>query len=257
MTKLRSLPLCVLAGALFAAASASTAVIAQQTAAQVRIVNPIDENQLVTLKGNVHPAANAKNDRGPVSASLPMANLVLVLSRSAEQQAAFDAFVKAQYDSGSPSFHQWLTADEIGQRFGPSETDIATIRRWLASHGFAVSHTANDRMSITFSGTAGQVESAFHTSIHNLSVNGVAHIANMTNPQVPAALAPVVVGIKQLHDFHPHPLHRVGSVVQFNQQLGKWQRVGSPATAAASLSAQAAKTTASTGTAKPRPLFTD
>src|SRR5580698_1915164 len=135
MTNLRSLPLCVLASAFLAAASASTAAIAQQTAPQVRIVTAIDENQLVTLKGNVPPAASAANDRGPVSASLPMKDLVLVLNRSAEQQAAFDAFVSSQYDSGSPNFHQWLTPDQIGLRFGPSLTDIATISNWLSGHG--------------------------------------------------------------------------------------------------------------------------
>jgi subtilase family serine protease len=178
MTNLRSLPLCVFASAILTVASAPTAAMAQQTAdqarADVRIVSPIDENQLVTLKGNVHPAAIAKNDRGPVSASLPMQGLVLVLSRSAEQQAAFDAYVQSEYEAGSPNFHQWLTADQIGERFGPSSADIASITGWLGSQGFAVSHTAKDRMTITFGGTAGQVQSAFHTSIHNLSVNGVA-----------------------------------------------------------------------------------
>ena len=259
MTNLRSLPLCVFASAILTVASAPTAAMAQQTAdqarADVRIVSPIDENQLVTLKGNVHPAAIAKNDRGPVSASLPMQGLVLVLSRSAEQQAAFDAYVQSEYEAGSPNFHQWLTADQIGERFGPSSADIASITGWLGSQGFAVSHTAKDRMTITFGGTAGQVQSAFHTSIHNLSVNGVAHIANMTNPSIPAALAPVVMGIKQLHDFHPHPLHRVGSVVQLNKELGKWQRVAGTASSPASLSAQA-RTAAPATSAKPRPLFT-
>lgn len=260
MTNLRSLPLCAFAGVLFAAASASTAAFAQQPAAQasseVRIVKQIDESQLVTLKGNVHPDAVAKNDRGPVSASLPMAGLVLVLSRSAAQQAAFDAYVESEYDSSSPNFHQWLTPDQIGERFGPSQTDIATISSWLTSRGFAVTHTAKDRMTITFSGTAGQVESAFHTSIHNLSVNGAAHIANMTNPSIPAALAPVVLGIKQLHDFHPHPLHRVGSVVRFNQELGKWQPVGGSTAVAGPLKALAASGTSLTLTAKSRPQFT-
>ncbi len=260
MTNLRSLPLRALAGAALTAVSFSVAAIAQQAAPEVRpevrIVTPIDENQLVTLHGNVIPAANAHNDRGPVSSSLPMQDLVLVLSRSPEQQAAFDAYVQGEYDSGSPYFHQWLTADQIGERFGPSLADIATITNWLASQGFTVSHTAKDRMSITFSGTAGLVQSAFHTSIHHLSVNGVAHIANMINPQIPAALAPVVVGIKQLHDFHPHPLHKVGSVVQFNHELGKWQRVGSPGGSAASLSPLSIGASASAKTAGPRPLFT-
>ena len=60
-------------------------------------------------------------------------------------------------------------------------------------------------MSIRFSGTAAQVQSAFHTEIHNLIVKGVAHIGNMSDPQIPAALSPVVVGVKALHNFFPRP----------------------------------------------------
>jgi len=218
MEKMRSLPLCALACALLLPVFSS----AQQAAPTIRIAGPIDEGQLVTLKGNTVPAANAQNDRGPVSASLPMSDLVLVLSRSPEQQAAFDAYVQSEYDSGSPNYHQWLTPDQIGQRFGPAQADISTIASWLTSHGFAVTRLAKDRMSISFSGTAGQVETAFHTVIHNLEVHGAPHIANMTDPQIPAALSSVVIGVKGLHNFLPHPLHRVGSKVQFNADAHGW-----------------------------------
>ena len=61
-------------------------------------------------------------------------------------------------------------------------------------------------MVIDFSGTAGQVREAFHTEIHHLDVNGIKHIANMSDPRIPAALAPAVVGIVSLHDFRPHPM---------------------------------------------------
>jgi subtilase family serine protease len=60
---------------------------------------------------------------------------------------------------------------------------------------------------IDYSGTAGQVRTAFHTEIHNLEVDGIAHIANTNDPQIPAALAPAVVGIVALHDFKPHASH--------------------------------------------------
>jgi subtilase family serine protease len=221
MKRLLSLALCALAGTLCPCAASN----AQQAASAVRIVNPIDENQLVTLKGNTLAAANAKNDLGPVSGSLPMAGLTLVLSRSPEQQAAFDAFVASQYDQGSPSFHQWLTPAQIGQRFGPAQADISTLSSWLASKGFAVKSASPDGMTIQFSGTAAQVQSAFHTEIHNLSVGGKSHLANMSDPQIPAALAPVIVGIKGLHNFLPHPLHRMGSRVQFNPDAHRWVKL--------------------------------
>ncbi len=226
MAQSRSLPLCVLAGALLCSMAAP-----QTTTSNVRIAGPIDANQLVTLRGEVNPSANARNDRGPVSTSLPLPDLTLVLSRSPERQAAFDAFVASQYDPSSPNFHVWLTPQEIGQRFGPSEADIQTISNWLTSQGFIVKRIPPDRMTIPFSGTAGQAERAFHTQIHNLMVDGVPHYGNMTAPQIPAALAPVVVGVTALHNFLPRPQHVLGSLVQFNPKLGGWQRVMNTASA--------------------------
>jgi hypothetical protein len=242
MIKLRSLPLhvplCLLAGILLFPALA----LGQGVAPTVRIVNRIDESQLVTLRGNTHPFANAKHDQGKVADSLPMTDLILVLSRDPAQQAAFDAYVAGEYDQNSPNYHQWLTPDQIGEQFGPSQTDILTITNWLTGHGFTVSQVTRDRMSIRFNGTAAQVQSAFHTEIHNLVVKGVPHIGNMSDPQIPAALSTVVVGVKSLHNFFPRPLHRMGQVVQRDAQSGKWAR---PAPVGA-------LSTAGSGSASPR-----
>ena len=38
-------------------------------------------------------------------------------------------------------------------------------------------------------------------------MNGAAHIANMSDPQIPAALAPVVIGVVSLNDFRPHAMN--------------------------------------------------
>jgi subtilase family serine protease len=203
----------------------------------VRIVDRIDEANLVTLKGNTHPAANARNEQGRVSPTVPMTDLILVLSRDPAQQAAFDKFVANQYDPASPDFHQWLTPEQVGANFGPAESDITTVTNWLTGHGFTIGEITKDRLSIRFSGTAAQVESAFHTEIHNLSVKGVPHIGNMTDPQIPAALAPVVVGVKALHNFFPRPLHRMGSQVKLSREAGGWQRVSDTRPTAQHLSA--------------------
>ena len=233
---MRSLPF--LALILFTCASLSCVRSIAQSAAPavaptVRIVNAIDDGSLVTLKGNTHPFANARNDRGRVSPDLPMTDLILVLSRSPQQQAAFDKFVAGQYNRDSANFHQWLTPDQVGADFGPSLADIATISSWLAGHGFSIREVTRDHMSIRFSGAAAQVESTFHTEIHNLEVKGTAHIGNMSDPSIPAALAPVVVGVKSLHNFFPHPLHRMGSQVTRDSATGKWQRVSANPTVSA------------------------
>jgi subtilase family serine protease len=79
------------------------------------------------------------------------------------------------------------------------------VTGWLEGHGFQVNSVATSGMVIDFSGTADQVKSAFQTEIHNLNVKGTAHIANMHDPQIPAALAGVVAGVTSLNNFHPKP----------------------------------------------------
>jgi hypothetical protein len=134
MIKLRSLPLHISLCALASACFISAPTHAQGVAPTVRIINRIDESQLVTLKGNTHPFANARHDQGKVADSLPMTDLILVLSRDPAQQAAFDTYVASEYDQNSPNYHQWLTPDQVGSEFGPSQTDILTITNWLTGH---------------------------------------------------------------------------------------------------------------------------
>ncbi|MFZ0395221.1 MAG: protease pro-enzyme activation domain-containing protein [Terracidiphilus sp.] len=213
--------------------SVSALTFAQQPAS--RIAGAIDENQLITLAGNTPPAANPGNDRGPVDPALRLTDLIMVLRRSPDQQAAFDALVASQYDPDSPNYHRWLAPADVASRFGPSAADVASVSSWLASHGLLVDAVAPDRMTLRFSGTAAQVEAAFHTALHRLSVAGESHIANMADPQIPAALAPVVLGVKALHNFFPRPQHRLGSRVTFDPAAGRWRRAASPAAGQTSL----------------------
>ncbi|MBV9401373.1 MAG: S8/S53 family peptidase [Bryobacterales bacterium] len=159
----------------------------------------------VKLGGNRHPLARPEFDRGPVSPEQPVDRIILVLARSAQQQAELDAFVAAQHDPGSPQYQRWLTPEEFGRRFGASDADIRRITDWLSAQGFQIDEVTPGRGSIVFSGTAGQVVSAFRTGIHRFSVNGEMHMANTDDPEIPEALAGVVAGIASLNDFHSQP----------------------------------------------------
>jgi subtilase family serine protease len=174
----------------------------------VLITGPVDENNLVTLAGNTRPEANTKNDRGRVADDLPLEHMMLQLRRPPQQEKALENYIDQLQDPASPYFHKWLTAKQIGQKYGLAQADINAISGWLRSHGFAVNYVYQNRLVIDFSGTAGQVRLAFHTEIHNLQVGAAKHTANMTDPKIPAALAPAVVGVVSLNDFMPHPMYK-------------------------------------------------
>ena len=180
-----------------------------ESRARVLISQSIDESELATLKGNLRPEVNPENDSGPVTDGLRMEHMLLQLQRPPELEKELQQFIDELHNPASPDFHKWLTAQQFGERFGLAQQDLETITHWLEAHGFTVNVVYPSGMLIDFSGTAAQVRAAFHTEIHNLKVNGTNHIANMRNPQIPAALAPAVLGIVSLHDFRPHPMHKM------------------------------------------------
>jgi subtilase family serine protease len=153
------------------------------------IISPIDDSDLIQLKGNTRFEARPANDQGRVEDSLVLNGIQLLLKRSPSQEAAGEQLADEVNKRGSDHFHRWLTAGEYSQRFGAAPEDIATITGWLSSHGFQVEEASPSRMTINFSGTAGQIHEAFHTEIHKLTVGGKSHLANMSDPWIPEALA--------------------------------------------------------------------
>ncbi len=167
------------------------------------IRGPVDETKLVVLEGNTRPEANAKNDRGIVPDEFPLEHMMLQLKRSPEREAALEKFIDELHDAQSPNFHQWLTPEQFAEHYGVAKEDVDKVTAWLKSRGFTIYGAEPSGLRIDFSGTAGLVRSAFHTELHNLEVNGAKHFANMSDPQIPAALGAAVTGIVSLNNFHP------------------------------------------------------
>ena len=166
----------------------------------------VDNSARVILHGNRHPLAIPVNDRGPAPAEMRADRMLLLLQRSAQQEADLQTYLHAVQDADSPDYRRWLSPDEFGRRFGVSDADLATVRQWLVQQGFTVNQVAAGRLAIEFSGTFGQVESAFQTSLHQNVLNGQQHWANATDPEIPQALAPVVRGVVALHNFSPRSM---------------------------------------------------
>jgi len=172
-----------------------------------RITQAIDDSAVIPVPHTTHPLATPTNDRGRTDASLPMNRIVLLLKPSDQQQATLKKLLDSQQDPESPNYHQWLEPEQYAAQFGPHQTDLEEITSWLGQHGFTVNSIAHGQQWIEFSGNVGQVETTFHTEIHNFVVNGESHVANAMDISLPQALTPVVRGVLSLHDFKPKYLH--------------------------------------------------
>jgi large repetitive protein len=200
-------------------------VCAQTTFVQPRITSAIDNTSRVTIPHSTHPLAVPAFDAGALDGSTPMQRMILVLDGSADQDYQLSVLLDSQQTQGSPDYHHWLTPDEFGRRFGPAPQDIQVVSGWLVQQGFSVGQVAHSGRWIEFSGTAGQVETAFQTQMRRYQVRGEAHIANSTDISIPAALAPVVRGVASLHDFFSKPMLSRYYGVERNTQ-GKLAPVG-------------------------------
>jgi hypothetical protein len=182
---------------------AQAATASQAARIPARVTQTVDEGNRVTLHGNVHPMARAEFDRGAVADSEPASRMTLLLQRSSDQETALRQLLEQQQDKTSPNYHKWLAPDQFGKQYGPADSDIQAVTDWLTSRGFTGIKVGAGRTTIEFSGNVGQVRNAFQTEFHHFFVNGKMHVANVSDPQIPAALAPVVGGVLSLHDFRP------------------------------------------------------
>src|SRR5262245_58104947 len=92
-----------------------------------RVAQIPDNSARVTLAGGVNPLARPEFSRGAVTDSFVVDRILLLLKRSDEQEAALQSLLEAQQDRSSPNYHQWLTPEDFGKRFGPSDADIQSV----------------------------------------------------------------------------------------------------------------------------------
>jgi hypothetical protein len=196
-----------------------------------RLTATIDDATRVALHGTVHPLATPANDRGLVPDSTPLKRMQIVLKKSDAQEAAARQLIEDLHNPASPSFHKWLTPDQFGKQFGPSDADVAKLSAWLASKGFSVTRLNPGHQTLEFEGTAGQFRAAFQSEIHRYAITTGTRFANNAEPTIPAALAPVFGGFASLNNFPPHSPAKIAGTAAYDPRTGKskpsWT-IGSP-----------------------------
>jgi hypothetical protein len=148
-------------------------------------------NARTAIAGHIPTWATPAADAGAVANTAPQL-LTFDIARSPEVQAAFDQMLVDQQNPSSPRYHQWLTPQQVGEQFGPTQHDLDALTAWLTTQGFTVTSIAPSRVFVQATAPASVVSNALQTSLHNFTVNGARQQAPLTEPKFPSALAPVV-----------------------------------------------------------------
>jgi subtilase family serine protease len=185
---------------------AATALVAMTAGARAdvpavpTVTHAINDSLTVNIPGNIRPEVAVSTDLGRIDGQTRFPHVLLQLKRSAARAAALEHYISQLHDKTSPLFHKWLTKAELNARFGVADADLAAVETWLTGHGFTINgYTPN--LMLDVSGTAAAIRASFGMDIHHILYEGASHIANVTEPRVPEALAGVLVGPPSIHDF--------------------------------------------------------
>ena len=163
----------------------------------------------VALKGSRPVAAGTTAQVGAVSPSSRI-DFEVQLKPSAGAQA----FAQAVSTPGSSSFRKFLTPAQWESRYSPSASQVAEVSAFLRSAGFSVGQVSADRMAVSASGTAAQVEHAFSTSLSYHRVDGAKLRLNDRALSVPGDLAGIVVGVTGISETLARPFNTTDDPVR-------------------------------------------
>lgn len=194
---------------------ALTFALTGQGLAQSRVILPAGDNTVMqTVRDTVLPRAQAAEDRGLVAGTTTIENVTLRFNMTPAQNAVLDQLVADQANPASSRYHQWLTPEQYGARFGLAASDLAKVTDWLKGEGLVVTGVARSGNFVTLSGTASQIASTFGAPLHMLSAGGETHYSNVQDIALPVGIAGVVSGVTGLNDFHLRAKARTRTVVR-------------------------------------------
>ena len=145
---------------------------------------------LVTLADNAAPLVNSARV-GDVAGGQ---SITAALSLKLHNQQALEKFLADVQNPASPQYHHFLTPAQFAAEFGPTQADVSKAVSFLEKSGATGIEVSGNRQAITFTGSAAQLESAFHTRIgtYHDQVSGRDFFANDAAPTVPADVSAVV-----------------------------------------------------------------
>jgi uncharacterized membrane protein len=80
-------------------------------------------------------------------------------------QSDLTSLLQRLYDPTSPDYHHFLSVEQFTDRFGPTADDYQAVVAFAQANGFTVTGTPTNRLIVPISGSAAQVNRAFHVTM--------------------------------------------------------------------------------------------
>ncbi|HEV2196093.1 MAG TPA: S53 family peptidase [Candidatus Acidoferrum sp.] len=143
-------------------------------------------------------------DQGPAD---PTTMIGVTVWLKLQNENRIDQMVQDLYNSKSPNFHKWLNQSQFNASFSPTAQQVNAVQNFLTAHGLSVIDVAENNFYVKVQGSIGQVEQAFHISIHDFSFNGATYRSNTSDPGGNDAAMGLIAAVTGMDDLGYEPAY--------------------------------------------------
>src|SRR6185503_13953088 len=96
--------------------------------------------------------------------------------------AGMEQAIEQIYTPGSSTYQQYLTPDQIVQRYAVSDAQLNTVKSWLTQHGYTDLVVDPLRASISAQTTVASIEQSLHIRMQSYDLQGHKFFMQAGNP---------------------------------------------------------------------------
>jgi kumamolisin len=119
--------------------------------------------------------------------------------------AAMERDVTQIYTPGSPTYRQYLTPDQIVQRYALSDAQMQSVQDWLTQRGFTIVATDPLRMGIQVQASVGTIERALNVQLQQFTIslfgNNYTFFVQQSDPVISGPVAAYIQSVIGLDNF--------------------------------------------------------
>jgi kumamolisin len=167
---------------------------------------------LATLAAPIaYAGAPAAHDLGKFTDREGDQSITLTIALKLSDLSSAESLMQRVATPGDSLYRKFMTAQQVGAQFGPSDADVAQVTTVLQAAGLSVERATLTTLAVT--GRVSALENTFGTSLHEYSVEAsgrapaYTYRTAATAPVIPASIASVVHGVLGFSTriaFHPH-----------------------------------------------------
>jgi hypothetical protein len=95
----------------------------------------------------------------------PTATFSLSIGLPVRDAEGLKSFISGVSNPKSPTYRHYINVNDFKATYGATDADYATLTQWAQAAGLTVQHSFTNNLLLTVSGTASQIENAFHTNL--------------------------------------------------------------------------------------------